>query len=385
MIVYTVKTDDTLSQIAYKYQTTVAIIMGDNPHVTDKNVIHPNTKLEIRTSEEFAKDKVSSAKSSSSIATATMASASPPSTGMSKSVVIDWEGLTVKENQLGIVSVTKNTSLYTIGADGKLKVSRPLEKNERFRMYGEIAEHGGMYMVGGTYIKKSDASFDAVPEAYKLNTASPGDVTVVHGTTTRKEVQSKMTSEDMVIPQFSLPGYRRLRMQVKKPDGKVLSMEFRAQSFNAGYSNHFSPSRTNEGWAVHVGGRNLTMLQINGFLLDTEANREADDFLINYDANFTPKNSDKYFSSALTTILHKDREYKGLISSLNVSDQADMPLDRKFSMQFMVLSEKSLGGAGITGNTGLTINRGKVDEPTFMSDLKNMLTNPITGKYNSDS
>lgn len=385
MIVYTVLPNDTLSEIAYRYQTTVSIIMGDNEHIKDKNFIIAGSKINIRTSEEFAKDKAASAKASTSKANNTLATSSPQSTGVVSNKTVTWEGLEVKPGQSGLVTVTKRTTLYALNSDGTLKVSRTLNVNERYRSYGEITEHGGMYMLGGSYVKKSDVSFEALPVDYKIFSSNPGDVTVTFdGDNQIEKKQSSSKVTDFSIPQFEMPGYRRLRMQVKKVDGKTLSMELRAQSFNVGYSNTINPTRTNQGWMVNIGGKNLSSIQISGFLLDTKANPEADDFLTRYEEHLSPKNSDKYFASALTTLLYKDREYKGLINALSVADQADMPLDRKFSMQFLVLSEKSLNGKGITGTQGTIINRNGLGELEFLSDIKNMLANPITGKYNTD-
>lgn len=384
MIVYTIKKNDTLSAIAYKHQTTISIIMGDNPSIKDKNKIYTGVKINIRTSEEYAKDKANSAKSSSSKGDSIVNSSSPPSTGVIKIPPIDWSGLTITEGQNGVVTILKNTKLYTIKPDQTLGVVRDLKVNERYRAFAMTDRFGGLYMIDVGYVKKSDSGYTAIPDAYKYGSVKTGDVTAERkNVPATKKVTSAKTPKDATVPQFESPGYRRMRLQVKKSDGNTLSMEIRAQLFNAGYSNHFNASRTNAGWAVHVGGKNLTALQVSGFLLDTKTNREADDFLINYNSNLTPKSSENYFSSALTTLLHKDREYKGVIQSLSITDQSDAPLDRKFNFQFMVLSEKSLGGSGITGIEGLTIGRASVNEVDFMSNLKNMLTNPITGKYNT--
>jgi len=43
--IYTIKSGDTLSQIAKRYNTTIAILMEINPAITDANKIYANTTI----------------------------------------------------------------------------------------------------------------------------------------------------------------------------------------------------------------------------------------------------------------------------------------------------------------------------------------------------
>lgn len=388
MILYTVKKGDTLTSIAYRYQTTIAILMGDNPEIKDKNTITAGQKMRIRTAEEYAADTVKSAKKTATAASTIKIDASPNTTGMKKTESkIAWEGLTIKENQIGVVTFVRNSSLYTFDDKGNLKTLRAVNSGDRYRAYGTLSINGGLVSVGGSYAKQSDVTFAALPSEYQVNDDSVGSVVVSGNQATRTantvrvgDKTSDKSPKDAQIPQFELPGYRRTRMQVKKKDGKTLVMELRLTNFATSYSNHYSPSRTNAGWAVHVGGKNLTTLNMSGFLLDTKTNQEAEDFLQNYNSQFTPRNSEKYFSAALVTLVHKNREYKGLIVGVSLSDQSDTPLDRKFSIQFMVMKEKSLTMSQANDNYNYTIERKGQGEIAFMSSLGNMLKNPITGK-----
>lgn len=364
MITYTVIKNDTLSQIAYRYQTTVAILLSDNPTITNKNKIYPGQKIKVRTSQEYAKAKADAAKKAAEEAKKTPGASSPPNV-LPKDTPVTY---------IGNVTMIRNANLYKLNSNGNLTVQRAVKKNDSYKAYGVSDKNGGLYLLGGAYAKKADVKF--VPLA-NLPTKPPATNT---DNSTKNPITSTKKLKDFEIANFTYPGYRRMRMKVTSRDGKAIALELRAQAFNAGYSNQITPSRTNEGWAVHIGGRNLSVLQINGFVLDTAGNREADDFLRNYHDYLTPRSNANHFSSALVTLLHKDREYKGLINAMNLSEQSDNPLDRKFSMQFLVLTEKSLNGEGITGTSGLLIDRKKQFEPDFFSDLNNMLKNPITGK-----
>jgi LysM repeat protein len=384
MITYTVKSGDQLSKIAYRYQTTVAIIKGDNSIIRDINVIQVGWKLKVRTSAEYARDKTAAAKAAATKSAAAKKKTSPSSPNLApKAPLITYQGVVISAGQIGTMTALRNTSIYTFDSKGNLKKLRSIKKGERYKVYSSIDKHGGLYAIGGAYIKRGDASFQLLPTEVR---AGRGDAILVDaGNNAIPPKTSELSPKDFKIPQFSMPGYRRTRMQVKKTDGQLLSMELRLLAVTSSYSNQYTPTRTNAGWAIHTGGKNLTVLNLNGFMLDSSANREVDGFLSHYHAHLTPKSNDKYFDSQIISILHKNREYKGLIMSLNVADQSDSPVDRKFSMQFLVLTEKALSSGEITKKYKFTVARGNLTEEAFYSDLKNMLTNPITGVYNTHS
>lgn len=380
MISYTVKSGDTLSQIAYRYQTTTAIIIGDNPIIKDANLIGVGWKLKIRTSEEYARDKVAEAKKKKAAAPAKKA----PAVVSSKPKGVMWKGAEIIEGQIGMVTTTRtSTPLYRMDTKGKLAFSKNVPKNSRYRVYDYTHEQGGLYILGGGfYAKKGTVSYESVPQNLLVNSGRPGIATVIHGTSGTNKHAVVNPPASHVMPQFEMPGYRRTRMQVKKSDGNLLTMELRVEAMSGNYSNQYSATRTNEGYMVGVGGKNLTVLTLSGFLLDTLTNREADDFLNNFQNHMSPKNTSDYFSAALTTILHKNREYKGVIETVTISDQSSTPLDRKFSMRFLVLSEKAMSSSA-AHTKKFTIARDSKKEVDFMSELKNMLANPITGKFNT--
>lgn len=382
MINYTVKPNDTLSQIAYRYQTTVAILQGDNPIIVDPNRILPGWVLTIRTSEEYAIDKARKAKSTSKKADITQTTTSPSSAGLTTKKVM-FEGTEVKKGQIGVVTFIRDANLYKLNASGELVVLRKVKKNDGYRVYKIVGANSVIYDLGSAFAKQEDVVYKSIP-AELMGPPLPGTAIVVGpGTRPATIKTSDKNAEGARIPQFEVPNHGRTRMQVTKPDGQKLSLELRILSMNRGYSNQYSPQRTNAGWAVHVGGKNLTMLNFNGFLLDSVSNKEVQEFVEIYKEYLTPKNNDRVFSSKIISILHKGIEYKGLITALNLSDDANTPVDQKFGMQFMVLSEKSLTSSEIKKNWEFVIKRDGRDESDFLSDIKTMLTNPITGKYNT--
>lgn len=381
MLTYKVKSGDNLSTIAYKYQTTTKIIMADNPIIKDANRIQIGWNLKIRTSVEYAKDQAAKAKEAASKSSAIKNSTSPPTANViSNSTGVVWNGLTILKGQIGMVTIKRTAYLYTFSANGSLKETRKVNKNQKFRCYGSTSKNGGLYELEGVYVKKADATYEVIPEKFKISNQVGTSVL----TNNQAKVPDKNATKkpgDFVIPQLEQAGHQRTRIQVKKPDGKNLNMELRLLAFSTSHSNQYSANRTNAGWMINVGGKNLTSLTLNGFFLDTKTNKEADDFIKNYQAYFVPVSSEKYFSAMIATILHKGREYKGFITVLNISEQSDTPIDRKFSMQFLVLKEKGLSNTEIAASYPLVVNRNGQTEVEFLSSVRGMLTNPITGVY----
>ena len=226
-------------------------------------------------------------------------------------------------------------------------------------------------------MKSSDVTFSQAPSTSSTAGTAYG---VITNNSAAKEVTRNVPSSSYNIPEFQMPGYRRPIMQVKRPDGKYVTMELRVTNGNFGYSNQIQPNQTNGGWLLNIMGKNLATLSLNGYFLDTKTNREAQDFMRNYKSYLTPRNTDKYFSSALTTIVYKSTEYKGLVVSLNVSDDSQQPLNQRFTMQFLILKEKDLTSSQMSNQyLSKTIARNGLSEPAFLSDLNNLLANPITG------
>lgn len=383
MLSYTIKPGDTISNIAYKYQTKVDILKKDNPSVATKNPLIAGETLLIQTTTSYATVAATAAKNAAVASAAVRQMVAPSSANLiARTTGVEWQNLSVNEGQTGVVTITKSVAnLYRFNATGGLKVLRQVTKNQKFRCYGSSNKHGGLYNLGTTYVKKSDASFETIPSSHRISTeVSTSVVTQSAKKQSAAQTAARKTSE-IAIPQLEMVGHRRTRIQVKKPDGKNLNMELRLLAMNTNHSNQLGASRTNAGWMFNVGGKNLSSLTLNGFFLDTKTNREADAFINNYHKYFVPSSNDKHFKVMTATILHKGREYKGFITNLSIAEQSDAPIDRKFSMQFLVLREKGLSTSDIAEQYPFVVDRKGEKELEFLSSLRGMLTNPITGVY----
>lgn len=374
MITYKIQKGDTLTSIAYKYQTTIAILLEDNPYITNPNLIYEGKSLKIRSSAEYAKDAAN--KAAQATATASSKAAALPTKSVLTNNVTKEEqkagGLTVTNKQVGVVKWNVNGGIYSISSDGKLTKSRSVKKGDRYRYYGEVKDFGGLYILGGVnvYAKKSEVSIEVNPPQTTTGATQPSP---------------KAQAVKLKMAHFELPGYKRTRLKVKTKDGTYRTIEMRITSFAPNYSANYTPTRTNAGWLISVGGQNLTPISISGHLLDTQTNKEVKDFLDFYKTNLTPKNDVDYFSAEIVTILHKSREYKGVIQNLTFSDTVTTPLHQGFQMQFLCFLDKSITDSEIKKNYPDVISRGNMTELEFRSDLVKMLTNPITGKFAIDN
>lgn len=379
MITYTVRSGDNLTKIAYQYQTTIAIIMGDNPVIKNKDQIQVGWKLKIRTAEEYAKDKAAKASQAKSKASQTKSSASSSSGG---STGVLWDGVSINTGQIGRVTITANTTLWKMDSKDKLQAVRTLKKNERFRVYHTTTKHGGMYNLGGNnWIYKKNVIYEAVP-LHLSPGGKPNQTKDAVGTITpdKSSGTKQVINLSPKLAVFENPYYRRPVFQAKRSDGKTVTMELRVLSVGNAYSNQIVQNKTNSGYFINLAGYNLPMMTINGAFIDSKANREFDDFLDRYLEFIQAYKSGKYYSFSICTFYYKNREYKGLVAGFSYTDRQEEPFHKNFSMQFLVLKEKRLTGSAIK-SIPLVGNRAGKTEEQYLSDIGSMLANPITGKY----
>ena len=386
MINYTVKSGDTLSALAYKYQTTIQIIMSDNPVIKSKDKIQVGWTLKIRSSEEYAKAKAQAAQKAAKTGSQVSQTVAPASSKVQVDNNYNWKGIPVANGQIGLMVANGNVWMYTINSKNALVQKKQMKKGDSYRVYAKVSTHGGLYDIGASsFVKQTEVTFSPIPSNYVSNPSPGSSIDAEDAIWTRdpvKQTPTTSTSSVSNIPQFQRPGYRRPVLQVKS-GSSTTTMELRVDAVGRGYSNQIQPNRTNAGWLVNVMGQNLPTLNISGYFLDSRYNREMTDFMDRYKKYFIPGKSGKYYSMAIATFLYKNVEYKGLIGSLNVSEQAAEPITSRFNMQFIVLSEKSLSTSEIDKIPKI-VNRGGVVEANFLSDLVAMLTNPITGRYGTD-
>lgn len=381
MITYTVKSGDNLTNIAYKYHTTISIIMSDNPIITNKDRIQIGWKLKIRTAEEYARDKAAKAKANQTTATQKKTAASAPS---SNSTGYLWDGASVGVGQIGRATILKETNLWSMDSKGGLKKIRTLKKNERYRVYSYTSKNGGMYNLGGNqWVYKKDVKYEELPDKFKPGTKPNQTKDATGVITPEKDKQPKqIITLAPKIPVFENPYYRRPVLQAKRTDGKVITMELRVLGVSSSYSNQIQQNKTNGGFFINLAGYNLPVMSISGAFLDSKANKEFDDFLDRYLSYLQAYKSGKYHSFSICTFYYKNREYKGLVAGFNYTDRQEEPFHKNFNMQFLVLKEKRLTGDEIK-KIPTVVNRKGMTEEQYRSDIGSMLTNPITGKYGS--
>ena len=360
MITYTVKSGDTLSQIAFDYQTTVEIIMNDNPQIKNKDYILVGMEIKIRSSEEFAKEKVSKAKSavketSSNSLTAKMNLGNQPSV-------------------IGTATTLRSQPLYSIQANKRLKTVRTLGKNKSYRVYYQTSDYGGLYNVGGNqWVAIADVRF-------VRNTSTS---TSSNSATVKQDTEvPKRTSSDKypgVSPvHLAKPNYRRPVMQIKKPDGSTLTIELRVTSVSGSAGNNLQSNATNSGFLVNVGGPIISQLTIQAEFLDTQTNKEFNDFYALYQRYMRASKSDSYYALQICTFYYKNKEYKRLISNLNYNDTSQTPLSNKAAISFLVLREKLTTITAMNKVKKVVGSSGQTED--FYSGIANLLTNPINGE-----
>lgn len=381
MITYTVVKNDTLSGIAYKNQTTVAIIMADNSIIKDKNKIQAGWKLKIRTTVEYAKDQAKKAEEAKK--TATTSKSVNADTSTHKKTGSTYSGLDVMSGQTGIIEVTSATNVLKDVPPKVGVVVKSVKKGTKFQVYGGTgsATSGVWYIGGGQYIKKSDSKYEALPSKY-ISSTTPGTSKDAVGTITQKEAaKTEAIKLGPNIGPFENPYYRRPVLTAEKSDGKKINMELRVLGVSNGYSNQLQQNKTNGGFFINVSGYNLPIMTINGVFLDSKTNKEFDDFLDQYLIYLQSYKSDDFYSFSLCRFYYKNREYKGLVAAFNYTDTQDTPLTKNFSLQFLILKEKRLVTSNELAKIPTVVDRDGMSEEAFLSDLGSMLTNPITGIY----
>ena len=387
---HTVKQGETLIYIARIYGISPILIKEKNPWIPEDEELFPGEIITIPSISEIVEDNLKEVEGKLEEAKKEFASKNPSNVIIpDSSVTVDWGNISFNSNQIGIVVIVKTTKLIRRVGKGKYQVDRVVQKNSTYRCYGEVSDNGGMFSVGGElYVKKTEGYFMPLPpekkkeleqkeQAGNVIDTDLSNIVNQNGQTSKGPEYSTKKPHD--LPQLMMAGYRRSRLQVKKEDGSLVNLEMRVTGFVRSRNNQYSPTQTNAGWTVHVGGPGLAVLSVTCVFLDTKTNRESADYDEMYKKYMEPSGSNKYFKSPLVSFLHKNVEYKGFITNDNLTNDASSPITEGFTFSFLVLSENNLKET-TSQNTKFNIDRGGKDELTFFSDLTNVLKNPITGK-----
>jgi hypothetical protein len=77
--------------------------------------------------------------------------------GESAEAKVMWGKIELKKGMIGKITVVKDTDLYSLTKNNQLKVIRQLKKGQEYRVYGFKNIYGGLYSVGGAYVKKTSS------------------------------------------------------------------------------------------------------------------------------------------------------------------------------------------------------------------------------------
>ena len=418
MINYVVQPGDMIGVLAVKYKTTIRTLMTDNPSVKSDQKLTPGTILKIYTPEENAKrhtetayhqiEKASRLKSKIRETDYMLSEPREP---------VYYKEREVYEGQIAFGKTIKETPLIEIQANGFEKIIRMLPKGEIVRIYQTTSYNGGMFLINNYQWITSNSDYvlyDEIPQ-YELDgkidlrypkiqnnfmmTARAAPVNYIGSGKQQATSKLLLKPQSMIgsgksinyanpdglssIPQFERPSNKRPVLIMRNAKGQSTTVELRVLGFQAAYSNTVQASTTNDGWMINVRGAGLPTLSISGFLLETKAANEFNDFMTRYHQYLQAAKSGDYYSMGISTLFYKKTEYRGVFTSFSYSDTEDASLHRKYTLTMMVLKEKTMDSKALRAVPEVVSRQGK-SEKAFRTDIGAMLANPITGKYYTD-
>ena len=420
MINYTVQPGDMIGVLAVKYKTTIRTIMSDNPIIPANQKLQAGWRLKIYTPEENAIRH-----SETAYEQIEKAHALKDTMETNKHMLYNpkepvyYKEREVLDGQIAFAQVLKRTPLIEIQANGYEKVIRILPPGELLRVYEVTSYNGGMLLVNNYQWVMDDPEviyYDEIPQ-YNIDgkidkrrkpISAKGFSTAAINPNTSSNVgygqKSNLPSytikpQSMIgsgtpkthilpdgissIPHYERPGYRRPVLQMRNAAGETSTVELRVLGFQASYSNSIQPSQTNDGWMINIRGTGLPSLSISGFLMETKAANEFNDFMVRYHKYLKSSKSGDYYSMGVSTLFYKKTEYRGIVTGFSFSDREEETLHRKYSLQMLVLKEKDMSRADIAKVPQIVSRSGKSEE-AFRTDIASMLANPITGQFADD-
>lgn len=414
MINYKVQPGDMLGVLAVKYQTTIKTLMSDNPFIPPNQTLAPGWILKIYTPFENVQRDADA--SYTSIATAhsiteqiksydyMTATPQPP---------IYYKNRLVPQGCVAFLRITEPTVLYQLEFDGFIKFIRNVSEGEVFGVYQTATLDGNpAFIVDGNYWIYDDPNFIFIPippdvlagaislEQQPINTdkllasvssfagfgPAPTPLSSYQiqpqsfvGFGSPVSNPSATYGINSTLPVFTQPNYRRPLMSLVNAAGDTTRIELRLTGFSASYVNTITPTATNAGWMVNVRAPELPVLTISGYLLETAASSEFDDFMARYHKYLEASKSGDFYSMGISTLNYKSTMYQGVITAFSYTDNPDAPLHREYNMQMMVLKEKTLSTTDINNLPTVVSEKGFASQADFRSDISSMLANPITG------
>lgn len=416
MINYSVQPGDVLGVLAVKYQTTIQTLMSDNPFIPSDQKLSPGWTLKIYTPQENVERNADASYQSIEIAYDIQQQIADTGylTAIPKSPIY-YKNRLVSDGVMAFIRTVNPTKLYELEFDGFIKYIRDVAAGEIFGVY-QIAELGGdpAYIVEGYHWIYDDPTilYDAVPlqvleGAISLNNQSAIDTgklkaTVISsagfGPAPTPLSSYKISPESFVgfgkpaskqpiysginaqLPVFTMPSYNRPLMTLVNAAGQTTRIELRLTGFSASYTNTVTPAATNAGWMVNVRAPELPVLNISGYLLETAQSSEFDEFMSRYHKYLEASKTGDFYSMGISTLNYKATQYNGVVVSFSYTDSPQAPLHREYNMQMLVFKEKTLTTSQITNLPKVFGNeKAYGSEESFMSDIANMLADPVVG------
>lgn len=429
MAVYTVRPGDTISVLAVRFRTTIRILRRDNPFIPDTLRLQPGWRLSVRSPLQNARRFATRATEVIEQA-ATLRDTIRDTTYILEGPrdPVMYKGRLVLEGQIAYGQVIRPTELIEIRSNGFEKIIRTLPVGTQLRVYDK-AEHQGreLYLIDNhrwvvansqfiRYEEISEADLDGkirleANEPRKTVQAEEAPRMGIQKITTMKEFNAQSSAPTIGYgprprvatirrqPQaligsgprlqydpslrvnndlFDFPVYKRPMMVLRNAEGESTRIELRVLGFNANYGNDIQPAPTNAGWMVNVRAHNLPTLAISGFLMETTAHNEFNDFMRRYHRYIKSRKTDNYYSLGLSTLYYKQTEYRGIVVAFSYSDRQEESLHRKYNMQMLVLREKQLSPNEVR-NLSEVVSRQGQTERAFRTNIVSMLHNTITG------
>lgn len=371
--------DETLSKLAngaLKGKVVISVLNGLNPTLKGikfkkgTKVLHLTTKeynaylaqkAEARRKEAAKKQAEQYAKQFGETA--------PPNGNLHAGKDLKFKGLVVIRGQWAVVVLTRDKAWYTKAKSGKLVKGGTLKKGTTHRVMGTDKKSKTLILEKNRHILQdlSHYSYHEVPKlAVDLNAP----------TVRKGSIDWSLISVDI----HQRPAYRRPSLRYKDKNGKYTNViELRLNSFSQSLSNEVVPIRTNGGWYLNVVGEDLSPIRISGWFMNTKGVNEFESFMAVYHTYLKARRSGQYTKIPVVKLNHKNREYTGIVRSLSLQETAEAMLRVEYSMEFLVLTEKSLTASQIKSLPSRT-NKNLSSDPYYYADLKRLFMNTITGK-----
>lgn len=430
MIKHTVQPGDMIAVLAVRYKTTIRIIMQDNPFIPKSQELQPGWRLDIYSPEENAKRHTETAYDQIKEAHELKEKIydSKYLTQLPKEPV-PYKDRLVFEGQAGFAKTIEEVPMYHFQSNGYRKRIRTLPKGSILRVYEEVMREGESFflvndyewipsspskvlyepisvqdlegkirlnqnpaLLGMSRVMPLTASVNAQAKLIQPNARfgygpkpSPPSSNIAPRTFIGAGTMKSYKANDGLasIPSLEAHAFKRPILRMKNADGETKAVELRALGFSANYANRVQPSNTNAGWFINVRASDLPTLTITGFLMETKTADEFNDFMSRYRRYLEAKKSGDFYSLGISTLFFKRIEYQGIIVGFNFTDRSEETLHRKYTLQMMVLKEKSLSYSDLSGIKTVVNRRGKT-ERAFRSDIGSMLANTVTGAYFTD-